>query len=145
MFCLFRNSKIAYPLNLWVLFISIAPVFYWLYFTLVEKDFLHNFVNGKTLFVDLLLGLPVVLIFAVVIYAMVFWVLKLIVILLWPSQIVPLKPLEPEDGELDPELGEDYWMKAPESSELLDEEQSQTASEQDKKKTQAQDTPKTHD
>lgn len=113
MFCLFRNSKIAYPLNLWVLIISIAPVLYWLYFALVQKDFLHNFVSGKSLFVDLLLGLPVVLIFAIVIYAMVFWVLKLIVILLWPGQIVPLKPLSEQDAELDPELGEDYWMKTP--------------------------------
>lgn len=111
MFCLFRNSKIAYPLNLWVWLASIAPVMYWLYFAMVEKDFLHNFVSGQSLFVDLLLGLPVVLIFAIVIYAMVFWVLKLLVILLMPSWIIPLTPLEEEEAPLDPELGEDYWKQ----------------------------------
>lgn len=116
MFCLFRNSKIAYPLSLWVWLASIAPVFYWLYFAMVEKDFLHNFVSGKSLFVDLLLGLPVVLIFGVVIYAMVFWVLKLLIILLMPSWIIPLTPLE-EDAPLDPELGEDYWKQHPDQQE----------------------------
>lgn len=102
MFCLFRYSRIIAPYHFWVNVISIAPVIYWLYFALVEKAFLDNFLSGQTLFVDLLLGLPVVLIFAIVIYAMVFWLLKLTIVLLVPSWIIKLEPLqETENDELD--------------------------------------------
>ncbi|MDX1796550.1 MAG: hypothetical protein R3219_07475 [Hydrogenovibrio sp.] len=124
MFCLFRNSRIVYPLNLLVLFVSLAPVVYWLYFSLIEKSFVQNFIEGQTLFVDLLLGLPVVLIFAVVIYAMIYWLLKLVIILLAPTMIEKLPPLNEEEAltdeltdEMEAELGEDYWMHPPEASE----------------------------
>lgn len=101
MFCLFRNSRIINPYNYFVILISISPVIYWLHFALVEKQFLDNFFSGQSLFVDLLLGLPVVLIFAIVIYAMIFWVLKLAIVLLMPSWVVKLEPLNAEEESLD--------------------------------------------
>lgn len=100
MFCLFRNSRIIAPYNFWVNFISLSPVLYWLHFALIEKQFLDNFFSGQTLFVDLLLGLPVVLVFAIVIYAMIFWVLKLAIVMAVPSWVVKLEPLTPEEDEL---------------------------------------------
>lgn len=114
MFCLFRNSRFIYPLNYLVLVLSLAPVFYWLYFTLVEKSFLDNFIKGQTLFVDLLLGLPVVLLFAVIIYAMIYWTLKVVTIIVAPYLLEENK-YEEEKDSFDPasmeEHGEDYWLK----------------------------------
>ncbi|MPQ75761.1 hypothetical protein [Hydrogenovibrio sp. JE_KL2] len=112
MFCLFRNSKILYPLNLWVWLASMAPVVYWLYFAFVEKSFLQNFLSGQSLFIDLLLGLPIVLIFGIVIYAMIYWLLKFIVIMFWPQMIEKLDNTSEEDQMPDPSLGENYWMEA---------------------------------
>lgn len=112
MFCLFRNSKIIYPLNLWVWLASMAPVVYWLYFAFVEKSFLQNFLSGQSLFIDLLLGLPIVLIFGIVIYAMIYWLLKFIVIMFWPQMIEKLDNTSEEDQMPDPSLGENYWMEA---------------------------------
>lgn len=110
MFCLFKNSKIAYPLNWIVLFLSLFGVVYWLNFAFIEKAFLETVFEGQALFVDLLLGLPVVLIFAVVVYAMIFWALKVLIILFLPQMIVQLEAPQSElSDELDPALGDDYW------------------------------------
>lgn len=120
MFCLFKNSRIAFPINYLVLLISLGGTGYWLYFAFVEKAFLEIMFAGKALFVDLLLGLPVVLIFAVVVYAMIFWLLKVALILVLPQYIIPITPPESElSDELDPALGNDYWDKEnpPESNE----------------------------
>jgi len=114
MFCLFRNSRFIYPLNYIVLAISLGPVFYWLYFTFVEKSFLDNFMSGQALIVDLLFGLPIVLLFAIIIYAMMYWTLKVIAILFAPYLLVENKFPEQQDS-FDPasteEYGEDYWKK----------------------------------
>jgi hypothetical protein len=126
MFCLFRNSRFIYPLNYIVFVLSIAPVFYWLYFALVEKSFLDNFIKGQTLFVDLLLGLPVVLLFAVIIYAMIYWTLKVITILVAPFLLEENK-LDLEEDTFDPasmeEHGKDYWLKEQEEQEVKQEKQ----------------------
>jgi len=97
-----------------VLAISLGPVFYWLYFTFVEKSFLDNFMSGQALIVDLLFGLPIVLLFAIIIYAMMYWTLKVIAILFAPYLLVENKFPEQQDS-FDPasteEYGEDYWKK----------------------------------
>lgn len=112
MFCLFKNSKIAYPLNWIVLLSSLAGVAYWLHFAFIEKEFLKTVFAGQALFVDLLLGIPVVLIFAVVVYAMIFWLLKVLIILFLPQMIVQLDAPQSElSDELDPSLGEAYWQQ----------------------------------
>lgn len=112
MFCLFKNSKIAYPLNWIVLLLSLAGVAYWLHFAFIEKEFLKTVFEGQALFVDLLLGIPVVLIFAVVVYAMIFWVLKVLIILFLPQMIIQIEAPQAElSDELDPSLGESYWQQ----------------------------------
>ncbi|MGC9386804.1 MAG: hypothetical protein ACP5D0_07660 [Hydrogenovibrio sp.] len=112
MLCLFRNSRIAFPLSWLVLALSLAGTFYWLHFAFIEKAFLAKMLAGEALFVDLLLGLPVVLVFALVIYAMIFWSLKVVIIFLWPSQIIQLpNPTHELSDELDPSLEEDYWQR----------------------------------
>lgn len=90
MFCLFRNSRILAPWHYWVLLLSLGGVVYWLHFAFIEKAFWQTVVHGQALFVDLLLGLPVVLIFAVVVYAMIYWSLKVGLIFLLPHTIEKL-------------------------------------------------------
>lgn len=85
MFDLFKNSRLSYPLNWIVWGISVSGVLYWLFFAFIEKGFLDRVLGGTALFVDLLLGLPVVLIFALVVYALIYWGLKVLVILLLPN------------------------------------------------------------
>ncbi len=115
MFCLFRNSRFIYPLNYFVLILSLAPVIYWLYFTLIKKSFIDNFFSGQSLFVDLLFGLPIVLLFAIIIYAMIYWTLKVITILLAPY-LLEQNTYPEEQDTLDPaiteEHGEDYWHES---------------------------------
>lgn len=90
MFCKFRQSKLQFPINWVVAIISLLPVLVWLHFAFVQKGFLSQFVAGQTLLVDLFLGLPVVLVFAIVIYAMMAWSLKLLIMLFMPQWILPI-------------------------------------------------------
>ncbi|MDG4813021.1 hypothetical protein P8629_08365 [Hydrogenovibrio sp. 3SP14C1] len=130
MFCLFKNSKIAYPFNWIVLLLSLAGVTYWLHFAFIEKEFLMTMFEGQALFVDLLLGIPVVLIFAVVVYAMIFWTLKVLIILFFPQLIIQLEAPQAElSDELDPSLGESYWQQ--EDGEHSDSEMPSKSSQDD--------------
>lgn len=91
MLCLFRNARLSPMFHILASLISWGTVFYWLYFSFIHKSFLENVFAGKALMVDLLLGLPVVLVFAIVIYAFLYWSIKLLVILLFPHTIIHLK------------------------------------------------------
>lgn len=104
MFDLFKNSRLTYPLNWVVLWLSLAGLGYWLYFAFIEKAFLDRMLGGTALFVDLLLGLPVVLIFALVVYALIYWGLKVLVILFLPNW---LHRIESADSQLSETLEDD--------------------------------------
>lgn len=104
MFDLFKNSRLSYPLNWIVWGISVSGVLYWLFFAFIEKAFLDRVLGGTALFVDLLLGLPVVLIFALVVYALIYWGLKVLVILLLPNWF---ERIESTDALLSETLEED--------------------------------------
>lgn len=112
MFDLFKNSRLSYPLNWIVWGISIAGVLYWLFFAFIEKAFLDRVLGGTALLVDLLLGLPVVLIFALVVYAMIYWGLKLLVILLLPNWF---ERIDSTDAELSDTLEYDDLVETPTS------------------------------
>ena len=73
--------------------------------------------EGKALIVDLVFGLPLVLAMAIVVYASVYWLLKLIVIFLLPQAIIQInsdQDLEHslEDAELEKIHGKEYWKEA---------------------------------
>jgi hypothetical protein len=57
-----------------------ASALSWLYFTLISQAFIQRIFTGQTSLLDLILGLPLILSLAVVIYAMAYWVAKLVVI-----------------------------------------------------------------
>ncbi|NCN43118.1 MAG: hypothetical protein CO158_00800 [Piscirickettsiaceae bacterium CG_4_9_14_3_um_filter_43_564] len=116
MFSLFKNSRLVYPLNWIVLLSSLFGVIYWLYFAFIEKAFLDRVLGGTALLVDLLLGLPVVLIFALVVYALIYWGLKVLVIVLLPNR---LEQIEAPDAQLSDTL-EDNDL--PEALSALDED-----------------------
>lgn len=109
MFDLFKNSRLSYPLNWIVWGISVSGVLYWLFFAFIEKAFLDRVLGGTALFVDLLLGLPVVLIFALVVYALIYWGLKVLVILLLPNWF---ERIESTDTLLSDTLEEDDWAES---------------------------------
>jgi len=117
MLCLFRNTKLNPTLNLIAILISLASVIGWLYFTFVHKNLFDMLFEGQALIVDLVFGLPLVLALAVVIYATVFWVFKLIIILVLPSMVVHIDPNDISDvnqedlSELEHKHGEEYWTK----------------------------------
>lgn len=98
MFSLFRRSRLVPGLHKLTVLVAWLMVAYWLKFTFVDKAFLDTLFSGSALFVDLLLGLPVVLIFAVVLYALVYWLVKMVTLLLFPNWVViDDEPLEDDE------------------------------------------------
>jgi len=116
MLCLFRNTKIHPRLNKYAILVSLIAVLGWLYFTFIEKSLLKKLFEGQALIVDLVFGLPLVLALAIVVYATVYWVLKLLVIVLLPQAIVHIESddvhadvLEEDIESLENEHGKEYW------------------------------------
>lgn len=116
MFCLFRNSQIEPRLNRYVILLSLAGVAGWLYFSFIEKSLVGKVFEGKALLVDLVFGLPLVLMLAVVVYATIYWASKILIMLLMPQAII----MKAEDSQqLNDELveeeevhGEGYWNES---------------------------------
>lgn len=118
MLCLFRNTKIHPSINLYAVLISLFAVIAWLYFTFIEKELFNKLFQGQALIVDLVFGLPLVLALAVVVYATVYWMLKLLIILLLPKAIMHIDSeeglddtLEDDIAELEKQHGDEYWNK----------------------------------
>lgn len=116
MLCLFRNTKIHPRLNKYAILVSLMAVLGWLYFTFIEKNLLQKLFEGQALIVDLVFGLPLVLALAIVVYATVYWVLKLLVIVLLPQAIVHIDSddvhadvLEEDIEDLENKHGKEYW------------------------------------
>lgn len=116
MLCLFRNTKLHPQLNRYVVLISLFAVIAWLYFTFIEKSLIRKLFEGQALIVDLVFGLPLVIALAVVVYATVFWTLKVIIIMTMPQAIIHIDPTEEEQtmmsddlSELESQHGEEYW------------------------------------
>lgn len=114
MLCLFRNSVLTRRLHFLGSLLSWLAVGAWLHFSFVEKALWFKLLAGDAILVDLLLGIPLVLMLAVVVYATVFWLFKLLIIALFPQGVVPVTP--PEDASVQPDLSEqeaqfgtDYW------------------------------------
>lgn len=118
MLCLFRNTKLHPTINLFAIIISLASVAGWLYFTFIHKNLMKMVMEGQALIVDLVFGLPLVLALAVVVYATVYWVLKLLVILLMPKFIIHIDSeevhhsMQQDDlSELEQQHGAEYWKQ----------------------------------
>lgn len=119
MLCLFRNSIIHPKLDPVALALSWAALVYWLYFAFIEKALWPKIVQGEALIVDLVFGVPIVLAFAVIIYATVYWSFKLILVFFLPAGLVekhtPHEAPDSSDTENLPEeteFGKQYWQES---------------------------------
>lgn len=119
MFCLFKNSHLTPKVNFFVAAISWIAALAWLNFTFIEKELVLKVIAGEAILLDLLLGIPLVLMLAVVVYATVFWFIKLIIVYLFPRAIAPASEYDSQSELLeDPDLeetlqkqyGENYWQ-----------------------------------
>lgn len=115
MFCLFKNSHVRPGLNRFLILVSWVGALSWLYFAFYEKELLVKLLAGETILVDLLLGVPLVLMLAVVVYATLYWFLKLLVVYFLPHALIPAERPETYSDEssletLESQYGEAYWQ-----------------------------------
>ena len=120
MFGLFRTAQLYPKVNFYLIAIAWIGVLFWLNFTFIEKALIVKVMSGEAILVDLLFGLPLVLMLAVVVYATIYWFLKLIIVYVYPQAIMPASELDEaltemvEDPELEKTLqakyGEAYWQ-----------------------------------
>ncbi|MBN2647585.1 MAG: hypothetical protein JXR44_07365 [Thiotrichales bacterium] len=118
MLCLFRSTRIHPKWNLWAILLSWLAVFLWLEFAFLQKSLLDKMLAGHALLIDLLLGVPLVLAMAIMIYALVYWGIKVGLIYFYPAGVVPIEQPEALDSiqqaqlaEAEAEYGADYWRK----------------------------------
>lgn len=116
MLCLFRNSLIHPRLDPVAVALSWAATLYWLYFAFIEKALWSKILQGEAIIIDLVFGLPLVLAFAIMTYASVYWSFKLILVLLYPAGLTDKPSNEIDDSYenasnqlMEKKLGEDYW------------------------------------
>ncbi|WP_321276458.1 hypothetical protein [Thiomicrorhabdus indica] len=122
MLCLFRNSLIHPRLDPVAVALSWAATLYWLYFAFIEKALWSKILQGEAIIIDLVFGLPLVLAFAIMTYASVYWSFKLILVLLYPAGLTDKPSNEIDDSYenesnqlMEKKLGEDYWHQKEEA------------------------------
>lgn len=100
MLCLFRNSLIHPRLDPVAVALSWAATLYWLYFAFIEKALWAKIMQGEAIIVDLVFGFPLVLAFAIMIYASVYWSFKLLLVLFYPAGLIDKpNPYEFDDDQ----------------------------------------------
>ncbi|MCF6298584.1 MAG: hypothetical protein L3J01_01745 [Thiomicrorhabdus sp.] len=114
MFNLFRHYRIEAKLNRYAVLFSLSVVLAWLYFSFIEKSFVGKIMSGEALLVDFVLGLPLIFMFTVIIYACAYWLCKWLVIFFLPHAMIPysLKDQMSDDETKHQEEahGENYWQ-----------------------------------
>lgn len=137
MLCLFRNTRFHPKFNPWMVALSWLAVFFWLEFAFIEKALVEKIFAGHAMLVDLVFGLPLVLALAIVIYAMVYWTVKVICIFAFPMLVeqVPDEAVPSEDQEelveeAESKFGKDYWHKP--SEDLSSQESKMVHSKEEK-------------
>ncbi len=114
-FYLFRHHRIEPKLNRYAVLLSLGAVIGWLYFSFIEKSFVGKMISGDALIVDLVLGLPLVLMFTIIVYACAYWSCKLLIIFLLPQALIPYQREDPkqeaETQRQEEAHGKNYWNK----------------------------------
>lgn len=83
----FRYGKLPSKLDKITVFSGLLLAGFWLYFALIRKEFVLRVFTGQTVLLDLLIGLPIVLAFAIMVYAIVIWSVKILVMIAAPKLI----------------------------------------------------------
>jgi len=116
MFDLFRHYRIEPKLHRYAVFFSFSIVFAWLYFTFIEKAFFGKMLSGEAQLVDFVLGLPLIFMFTVIVYACAYWACKWLVIFFLPHAMIPYslenQMHDQETKRQEKAHGEAYWNKS---------------------------------
>lgn len=104
MFDLFRYAQPIKWLHQLMSFVSLLAAVLWLYFSVIHKQLMQRMIDGQAELLDALIGFPLVLALAIVIYASVYWFIKWLLIMFWPQSLT----LPPETEEhFDPSQDDD--------------------------------------
>lgn len=83
----FRYGKLPAKLDKITVFSGLLLAGLWLYFALIRKEFVLRVFTGQTVILDLLIGLPIVLAFGIMVYAIVIWSVKILLMIMAPNLI----------------------------------------------------------
>jgi hypothetical protein len=95
---LFRYGHLPARVHYFLLALGAAAAFYWLHFAVIKMALLPRLMAGETLLLDAIVGFPLVLAMAIVVYGIVFWFIKLVLIMLYPHWLT-LPPDHYADGD----------------------------------------------
>lgn len=100
---LFRYGQLPKWAHRGLLLASLMAASYWLYFSIVKMELLPRLLAGETLILDAIVGFPLVLALAIVVYAVVYWATKIVFIILSPHWLtLPPDHHDPELTTFDP-------------------------------------------
>ncbi|WFE68448.1 hypothetical protein P8S54_09590 [Thiomicrospira sp. R3] len=100
---LFRYGQLPKLAHRGLLFASLAAALYWLYFSIVKMELLPRLLAGETLILDAIVGFPLVLALAIVVYAIVYWAIKIVMIIAYPHWLtLPPGHNDPDEVAFDP-------------------------------------------
>lgn len=83
----FRYGQLPKPIHRLMVAIGLFAGVSWLYFSIIEKQLIERLISGQAELLDALIGFPLVLALAVVVYAIIVWAIKLLIILIAPHWI----------------------------------------------------------
>lgn len=92
----FRYGQLPKPIARLLFILGLTAALAWLYFSIIEKQLIDRLLSGQTELLDALIGFPLVLALAIVVYAIIVWALKIVIIFLAPHWIEM-----PAEDELD--------------------------------------------
>ncbi len=140
MFDLFRHYRIEPKLHRYAVMFSLVIVLAWLYFTFIEKAFFGKILSGDAQLVDFVLGLPLIFMFTVIVYACAYWICKWLVIFFLPHAMVPYSLENQQHGEeikrQEETHGEQYWNKTEPHADNTDNENTENTKEKSAKNRQ---------
>lgn len=102
---LFRYAHPSKKLHLTMVLASSSAALTWLYYTIVNQQLLPRMLKGETELLDALIGFPLVLALSIVIYAIVYWSIKWLIIFIAPQKLT--LPPEEDEVEFDPSSQDD--------------------------------------
>ncbi|MBE0493357.1 MAG: hypothetical protein IBX48_03360 [Thiomicrospira sp.] len=102
---LFRYAHPSKKLHQIMVLISAIAALMWLYYTVVAQQLLPRMIKGETELLDSLIGFPLILALAIVIYAIVYWSIKWLIIFIAPQKLS--LPPEEDEVEFDPSTQDD--------------------------------------
>lgn len=84
---LFIYGRLHPGIHRWLNGAGFCAAMGWLYYALVYKQFISRFISGNLQLLDILVGLPLVIALAPVLYALIYWSAKWMIIFFRPQWI----------------------------------------------------------